>query len=402
MNKSTQLSLRPSIAPKIPKDFVTAPLWPAKKQKGARVVKLGEKIYTIGGTHPIDKNRISPALDIRHFRVLLCLLSFADKKTPSKVIILSMNELANRFAENNGGEYNRYLKELLADLADCWFSVTENGERVSYRLLDDIQVHERYPRRKDAKSAINKQQEMWLESVSLHDKFYYMLTEVAKLSRVRLDVLNGISTPIAQSIYSYIPSRAVHHTENNPFEITVTKLLDQLGEDIPIDKFRRKAKFTNKRDGRLSIIEQLDGLELINGKLRVDIAETVDKSDWKLLFWVEDVKQIDVRPKFIFNGSDSKLLNAFIAHRGTKQQFDKLMKNKTPLDGYHEGVFEIAGIDYADSEEFLIMTKAIIGEHTFNGIIAELKNDVNEGRSGIKDPAKVLNNRLMKAVNPSE
>lgn len=368
--KTKQPQLPLSIAPKVPKDFITNPIFPAKKQTGQRVVKLRDKknnlkTYKIGGIHPIDE-RPTPALDIRHFRVLLCLLSFCEKDKPSRVINLSMNELARRFADNNGGVYNRNLKVLLADLTQCWFTIEQcdSDKRTrDYRILSSVETSSMTPRRKDSKLAKNNQQELWLETVELHEKFYEFLTDVAELARIRLDILNSIKTPIAQTIYSYIPSRAVHHSKDNPFEITASNLLEQLGENIPKEKRDRKKKFAKKRDGRPSIIEQLDGLELVNGTLCVDISETADKTDWKLLFWAEGVSETTQSLPYS-SSSQSKLLEAYLASgRGDKKEFDRLMKLKSPLHAYHTDLLEQSGINYHDSMDFLMMVLTIMGLH---------------------------------------
>jgi len=389
-----------SIAPKVPKDFVTAPLFPSKKQKEPREIMVGDVKWEIGIPEPSTDQTPSPALDISHLRACFTLLSFRDPSKPELDIHFSMNEFCKRYADSRGGRYGRELLDIILNLRKTWISRTlPNGDLHEFTILGRVDVYRKIPRKKNTKLANPNQRELWLDCVTLHPYFFTILVDTA---RIRLDVLNSITSRLAQSIYSYIPSRAVHHTKTDPFEITATKLLEQLAENVPPHKSRRLEKFKGAKKDRKSVIEQLDGLELINGRLRVDIAQTADKSDWKLLFWAEDVKQIETLPKVAVKGSQSKLLNFYINHRGTKQQFNQLMKKCTPLDYYQTDMLKMAGIDYKGSESFFEMVKAIIGEGHFNMILAEFKNDVNEGRSGIKEPAKVLNLRLMYAIeNPS-
>ena len=67
------VSLPKEIAPKVPKDFVTAPIFPPKKQIGPRELMIRDVKWTIGVSEPNTEQTPSPAFDIRHGeRVLPC------------------------------------------------------------------------------------------------------------------------------------------------------------------------------------------------------------------------------------------------------------------------------------------------------------------------------------------
>ena len=396
--KQPQLPL--SIAPKVPKDFVTAPLFPAKKQGGPRTVILNNYQYDIGGFNPLDEDDTTiPALDIRHGRACFNILSFNHTLGDNLTSRFSLNEFCRRYANSNGGRYSRDARKLLSDLTKCWFRITyPDGKELSYRILERVVVERNFPRRKDSKLAKSKQMELWLDEVQFSKEFHQFLTKVAALARIRIDVLNSITSPLAQAIYTYIPSRAIHATKETPFKITATNLLQQVGENVPSYKSKRKEKFHKPNKDRKTVIQQLDGLELINGKFRVSIEETGDKTDYNLLFWAEDVTETTTPlPK---PGGQSKLLDAYLASgRGDKKQFDRLMKSKKPLHSYHEDLLEQSGINYRDSTDFLMMVLTIIGPRHFQTILAELKGDILQpGSSGIKDPRGVLIHRLLNAI----
>ena len=382
----------------MPKDFVTAPIFPPKKQTGPRELMIRDVKWTIGVSEPNTEQTPSPAFDIRHGRACFTLLSFRDPNKPDLSIKFSMNEFCKRYADTQGGRYSRDLLDVILNLRKTWICRTfPNGDMHKFTILGSVDIHEKIPTTKS--SQLVKQAELCLDRISLHPDFFALLLYTA---RIRIDVLNSITSPLAQAIYSFIPSRAVHHKKDKPFEITASNLLEQLGETVSPSKRTRRAKFANKRDGRISIIDQLDGLELVNGNLRVDIAETTDKSDWKLLFWVEKAKEIVLPVPKKLHSRNSGLLNLYLEYRGDKKSFDRLMKRKTPLNSYQEELLQMAGIDYTGSEDFLIMAKTIISQGHFNMILAEIKNDVIEGQQKIDNPAKVLNYRLRYAVkNPS-
>jgi len=72
-----------------------------------------------------------------------------------------------------------------------------------------------------------------------------MLNDIERIANIRLDVLNRISSPIAKSIYAFLPSRAAFRTRGNPFQISLENLLSQIGCSAPVFKSQRKKIFTS-------------------------------------------------------------------------------------------------------------------------------------------------------------
>lgn len=385
----------PVINPLVPKDFLIAPVFAAKKQTGARTVVIPSKNleYTVGGFHPLRPELTPPALDVRHARAAFAILSFRDifGNTPS--FSFSMNELCHRYANSNGGRYSREIKSILADLIDGFFRVKDlkTGETRVFRIIERIDVRGKGARRKDAALANTPQLEMWFNGVTLSPEFYGLLQEIAELQHLKLNVLTSLQSNLAQAIYLYIPSRAHHHTAQKPFKITLSNLLGQVGMSVPQHKSQRKKLFVQNKK---SILSQLNGCETLSGIFRVALKETKDGSDFNLLAWVDkpDLKIPDF--------GSSKLVDAFLAGGGgrTREQVKKLLRTPSRLSDYDLELLQKARITVEGNEAFFQMAKALLGQARFNGLLSEAKAAALEGQKATKSPNARLGHRIMEAL----
>lgn len=139
-------------------------------------------------------------------------------------------------------------------------------------MIDRIDFEEGQPHQRGGKGC------------ELSSEFYGFFNRLADLAHLKYDVFTAIPSPLAQAIYLYIPSRASHHTEQAPFQITLTNLLTQVSYEVPVDMAGRRTLFTR---GENSILRQLDGIETLSGRFRVRLTKTADGSDWTLQAWVE-------------------------------------------------------------------------------------------------------------------
>ena len=121
-----------------------------------------------------------------------------------------------------------------------------------FQILGEIYIHQKATRRRDAMQAVSCQHEMWLDRVALSPEFFGLMHRWEELARIRLDVLNGLKSTKAQAIYTYLPSRAVHHTKDNPFQITARNVLEQIGAPIPAYKSKRRQVFEDRKSTRLN------------------------------------------------------------------------------------------------------------------------------------------------------
>jgi hypothetical protein len=383
----------------VPKDYLIGPVFAAVPQNGSREVTIGSRKYLLGGFNPLKANLHPPALDVRHARAIFTMLSFRDPicDDSTRIIRFSMNEFCRRYADSQGGRYSRAIAGILGDLLDGYMRVTdtETGIAHEYRFIERIDI-ERIPiRRRDASLATTKQMEMWLNGCTLSQEFYDLMKQVAELQHLRLDALNTIRSPLAQAIYLFLPSRAIHHSTDDPFEITLTRLLEQVSFPIPSKKYQRKQLFKQHEDEGRSLLQQLDGRKTLSGRFRCTLADTADGLDWKLQCWIErNVERLVTMPP----KENSKLKKAFLASGRTEADWSKMLTHIVPLSGYECDLITVAGIDIEKGRRFYEATRAVLGESRFVSILAEAKAARLEKRPTTKTPGHRLTAWLMEAV----
>ena len=389
----------PTVSPAFvvaPRDYFLGPIFAATRQVGQREVTIGDRRYLIGGFHPMRRDVSPPALDVRHARAIFCLLSFRDPFSPTRLIRFSFNEFCRRYANSNGGRYARTIAGIVADLLDSYIRVTDlkTGVAHQYRLIEHIDIETRPIRRKDATLANSEQLEMWFNGCTLSAEFHGILHRIAELQHLNLSVFTNIRSPLAQAIYLYIPSRAYHHSEEKPFEISLTKLLQQVSFPVPPQLSRRRQIFT--QNGK-PILKQLDGIDTLSGRFRVELAKTNDGSDWKLQAWIEKAPR---KPKPA--GSDSKLITAFLKGEQSRARLDQLLATIEPLTDYELELMQTAEVRLAGNERFFELARAILKPTRFVGLLSEAKGDALEGKKATKNPTARLIYRIMETVSAAQ
>lgn len=374
------------ITPLVPREMIIAPFFAAGKQHQQREITVDGKQWVIGTDHP-TKRRPSPALDMRHARACFALLSYRDRLKNDRDIFFSMNDFCHRYASSQGGRYASDILNVLFDLQDTWIAREIDGGKVEYfQILGDIKILQKTARRHDALKALSINNEMWLDRVTLSPEFFGLLKQYEQLARIRLDVLISLTSQKAQAIYSYIPSRAVHHTKSQPFSINLATILQQIGVPIPSAKSKRKQIFTQNKT---SILSQLHGAEIIDGVLRVKLAETTDGSDFKLNFWVEK-ENISKMPN---PSTRSKMLAAWIEGGRSKTSFQERLRQARPLEFRHREVLELMHVNLEKTEKFFEHAQALLGPR-FDRILSEAKGDALEGDIG-KNPTGRIIHRIL-------
>ena len=368
----------------VPRDYSLGPIFAATRQTTHREVPIGDdRLYQIGGFHPLKPGFKPPAIDVRHARAIYTLLSFRKPAEEGRTISFSMNEFCRRFSRSSGGRYSKEVATLLGDLMDSYIRVTdiETGIKRTYRMIERVEIEE-LPARK------GKGDEKWVRGATLSPEFAEMMSIITELQSVKLDVFTAIRSPIAQAIYLYLPSRASHHPKEDPFEISLSRILEQVGASVPAKKSLRKQLFTQNNN---SILKQLDGLETLTGKFRCRLAEMAD--DWKLQCWVE---KIPAKPagQGIAN---SKLCQAYLASGKTMASLQERLKKRSELTSYELEMLMKANIAVEPNRRFLELAKSVLGEDAFQSLLSEAKGDELEGR-GAKIPAARLISRIIESV----
>ena len=392
------------IIPLVPRELVTAPFFAAVKQTEPRELVIDGKKWAIGIAHP-TKRRESPALDMRHARACFALLSFRDRLEDGRTIHFSMNEFCKRYANSRGGRYARNILDILFDLQETFVSREIEDDKIEYfQILGEITIHQKAARRRDALQAVSPQKEMWLDRIALSPEFFGLMTRWEELARIRLDVLNGLKSTKAQAIYTYIPSRAVHHSKDSPFQITAENILEQIGASIEDKKdkngkiikrnYKSKRKEVFVQHGEKSIINQLDGAEIANGsRLRVALEETKDGRDVKLIFWTEkdetEKPALEAKPT-------SKMLDAWLASGRSKAAYEQRLKSRKPLNDYHRELLERSRVEVEGNERFFENAAALLGSQ-MDMVLSEAKGDALEEDEG-NNPTGRMIYRLLKAI----
>lgn len=379
-----------------PRDYFLGPVFAASKHAGRREITIGDKLYIVGGFHPVRTDYVPPALDVRHARAIFTLLSFRDPYGDNgREIRFAFNDFCRRYANSQGGRYMRAIKDIIGQLMDSYIQVTDLKTKLahSYRLINELAIRGKTIARRDSKLAKDKQTEIKLNRIVLSEEFYNLLGRIAELQDLKLDVFTGIRSPLAQAIYLYIPSRSVHHSENNPFEISLTKLLEQVSFRVPEFKSKRLELFTKHSKENRAIIQQLDGVETLTGHFRVRLAETADGSDWKLLTWVEASQT--KRDRAV---SNSKLVAAYLESGRPRELLEQSLSNIESLTDYELDLLKEAKVEFQKNRRFFEVAKALLREPKFDGLLAEAKGDEKEGRKARKNPTARIIHRIMEAV----
>jgi hypothetical protein len=388
----------------VPRDWLNGPVFSPKKQVTIREVAVNKNIWRMGIPNPLT-NEPSAQIDMTHVRVLLGVLSFWKGDNPMS---MSIRELARRASGSYGGAYFKLLRQKLGDLRDYWIGVElESGEKRMFPALSRIEITARNVRSKkpekqqtlalDDWAVVKKHQgkdtlgtHVQLDNVALAPEFVELLLDWTQLMHVRLDVLRSLTSDLAQAIYLYIPSRAVHHTKEDPWKISLSTLFEQLGLPVPPSKSVRKKIVTQHKK---SVLRQLNDVPVLKGFLKVGLRLNKDKTDWLFLAWVETSDKLSD-----LDTSDSALVQAWRKSGRPETELAKVLRTALPdlpYDTRH--LAEIARVDLEKIERFLRICILLLGKNKLLRMLAELKVEVIEGR-GPHNPTGTLIWRLLNEI----
>jgi len=386
---------------RILKLFLVTHFFLAFTDKSSQEVTYNNQTFEIGGFHPFPRPDVPnpKPLHVNHGRALLVLVYLAKLANDAgqRTFSFSMYEFAKLYANSNGGKYNRHLQRILGDLTDTWIRITdkETGVITTVRLLEKIEICQTPVRRRDASEAVNGQMNLKIQSCTFSVWFYEMMTCLEEVMHLKLKVFTSIRSPIAQSTYMYIPSRAVGRSENNPWKIGLAKLLDQVGcTTIPTARSKRIQLFTQNGDN--SVIKQLDFKPISRGVLRVRLVIPEEKeADAYLEFWQEKEKT-NVRPINL----NSKIFRAWTQSGGTEVEYRDRIKNQRNItDDYELDLLKSIRVAMPANMVFQMQIRALIGPYAYRTCLAETAANMKEPGFTIKtSPASLLGARLMEAV----
>ncbi len=365
----------------LPQVFTQNPIFASKPQKGMRTVQLPNgNIWEIGVQDPFRRDlEPKPALDVRHGKLLAII--FSKFKIDRKVKMeFSVRELARAmYGDNFNSKQKLNIIKLLGDMRDTWLKTCVDGVTIPFPLIKYIQASKGGKNKKDGR---NQEDIFYLDYIEFHELFIdYMNNYMKDMFDINLHQLLNIHNRIIAAIYLYIPSRAVKFNKKpitNTFDITLTKLLQDIGESIPKKKSERKRKFQHFRkdnpEKSIDLILELNNLVVSDGRnLRCQLLETKDKKDWKLCFWVIGNK-IKIKPR------NSSIWNHF---RTGKLKADSSISEDKILDiwyyklkhlnneNFNFGFSEkyITNVKDAENDKSLKMLYCLMGGDWFNSIL---------------------------------
>lgn len=346
----------------MPHPWVSSPLFPPLPQTEPYTVYFGQNNkykWTSGCDNPLPFKRDykSPYLrgfDIRHYDLIALFITEFRKGTISENgdFVTGYKNLLNSIGKTIGSKQIQYVSLLLDDLWNTNLSLVdeETGKGSIFRTLSEIKTAE-----------VNGYKT--LTSVKLSEEFIEFIKTVESYVNLRLDVKSKLPSPVAQSMYTYLPSRAVSYSRAKPWKISLKKLMEELR--LPVEKYptksERKCFFTQHKN---SILEQLDGVPVACGnKFRVSLAPTKDGKDYNLLCWVDKINS----PK-----EDCQVYKWWVESGGTSESFYEKITKKKPMDGYTIECLYDLGFTPKRDHAYFEMLEALYSED-FNELIGEMR-----------------------------
>ena len=369
------------------KSYLRSPVFASKRQKKPREVKVGNDKWIIGIDNPLaEETSVMRGLDIEHALAIMGIFAFTNPLEFEREIPFSLNEFCKLlYGCSNAKTYNK-AKILLSELKSCWTKIIyPNGDFKIFTVLEGITILGKKNRRRK----LNDVPELWLDSVSLHPEYYKLIYNIESRLHIKISLVKQLSSDLARAIYMYIPSRVSSSTnDNGDFQITLSKLLEQLGHVVPKYKSERYKTFTQNKN---SIIFQLNGTELLFGNFfYCKLEETKDKKDYKLVCWVESKLKTSRKP-------NSSLYRVFEGSGGSLQEWKEKLAtvNLCEFNGYERDALEHFPF-WEKSEKFLKMAKCLLGDY-FAEYLGVVKNHLLEDKPIHKSPMHMLNYELIRA-----
>lgn len=390
MKKTTKSCIKTAVKyVHLPQNWVTAPLFPPLPQDEPYTITFldGKYSWTTGCKNTLAYTREydSPYLrgfDIRHYDLIAAFISeyrrgHIDK---SGKLYVSYKGLLTLIGRTNGTSQIKTISLLLDDLwnTNILWEDHEKNTAVLFRALSKIET-----KTEDGKNT--------LVSVQLDPNFITFIDQIEKFISVRLDVKVKLPSPVAQAIYTYIPSRAIYSTsEKTPWKITLTALMKELR--LPEEKYKSKRKefFTQNK---ISIMQQLDGQPVRSGDLfRCKLEENTKKTDYYFCCWTQKNEK---------KTQKSRLLQCWIDAGRDVKDFYRLIDNKKPLTRKTIEDLKIMGLDPVKDKAYFEAAKAIfayLGDPDFEGFIADIKCRYDEG--SVRDPKGLIAYNVRRMINP--
>jgi hypothetical protein len=273
------------------KDMFTGVVFPVKPHENWSVsLDNGKRDWNFGTRPPSGRVASVKGLTFHHLEVLAALMEFQDASLDRRIAV-SARQLCIAVCGYQNSDKIERIVECLEDLKACWIRVDNNetGVQSFFTIIGDLNIDKKPSKRLPGKI------ETTIKSATLSEKWYEFLDDMKLLIPVKNEYYRRIQgNGIAKTIYGFLPSRATYRSEDQPFTIRLEKLFNEIGHE-PV-KYKSE-RFRLMTRGKNSVIEILNRSEIHQNKiLRVELRETKDKKDYKLVAWSEKKSDSQGKP----------------------------------------------------------------------------------------------------------
>lgn len=311
------------VAP-VRKEMMTNPFFPVKSTDTAvRTFETPNGTWHLGIKHASVGNveYAKHTMTIEHAEVFFAILSFLDRSYTTIApqedeagirVNFSLNDLVKKLGKPRSAQNYRKIENLVKELEYFWNAITlPDGNVIQFKPVMIASITASGTSKKKSTKA-HVGEELMFDSITISKQYIELIKDLKKVVYLDTTSLHQISSKIGKAIFTYLPSRAIHRDESNPFKISLKTLLKQVNALNTSTKYpagrkqvfcRRQVK-TSKKTGItkecLSVIDQLDGLDLQNGmKFRCRVTDELNRAgdDYLFLAWVDKPIKKVYKPK---------------------------------------------------------------------------------------------------------
>ncbi len=375
-----------SKAVKVYKDFIRmVGMFPRVKSSSPYNINIGDANWEIGSGDALPVrtikglmiNKMFPGLDIRHGKLLVLIFSKYKELNYdwSKQLEISFYKLCREYYQYKSIGRKEYeeMADLLLDLAHTYIKVAnEDGSASSFTLIN---IEHKYTG--DLSKGVKNID--WnlvkFNGISFTSSFRKILEANDTIFLYCLaDVLFNFKHTFSEILYFSFPYYAWNRSEQYPFRISLTEVLEKLREDVPKKKALRLRKFV-RHDRDYNVIAELDGAPLAFGRIfRCKLEQ--EKRDWFFCAWTEQTEEFIKKTE-----PNGILYSIWKEYGGTAEEWlTRIRKNfKTDFTEYELSVLDTCFKQWEESENCLRTVKSIVA-NKFEEILGDMRYEIMKGK----------------------
>lgn len=368
---------------RIPHDWGTKPFFGAGELI-QKTLQIHDRQWKMGIPDPTGAP--SPAITMDHIEVLLAILSEMRGNYDSPEIRISYRKLRKITRCSNKSEYLQRLRKIVGDLRLYWCQVTSKDDPNFRRFALLKHMEETGPKDQENEISVHS-----LERIEFHPVFLEIVQ--ASTMRIRVDVFCGLRGDLARALYLYLPSRAALNTAEAPFQITLTNLLLELRVPPPALKCHRKKVLAKS-------LARLNGIEIMQGRMHLELCETADGTDFKLLVWGDAIRCKQTSGIDAFVSREGSLVKAWRQSGRSDDLLADRLGKAVGLSEYDEENLAACNLDREKDHSFFTAAKAMMGEAQFNLVLRTFMAEMATNPTA-KNAFAVVSCRILESISVS-